>query len=320
MKKRQSTRFGVVLFVPFVLFALLVGCATTPTETAVIPPYTPLYGVFANYITEQCITDVLPTLAAVDEAKLPKYWHALMDDGVLTVALCVGTEDLVNKIYDEKGGGQVLDVKVRDAKIPVTMYGKPITIDITIVTTKEQLLKAFNEREVIFVYSHSRYGNGWALHEEGLDDPFRMQSDQIRIPKNQMHGYQGEIVGESGGYYILKPNTTDIDKVVPYPGYQLIVGLSCTSKAQFMKELVKMRNGYPSTMILTTNAGGFLEMRFTIFKRFLAGILTGEDMKKLVSGMNDTWQKVPDVFFDLYKVRTPVKAYRVIDYSYDDLK
>jgi hypothetical protein len=202
----------------------------------------------------------------------------------------------------------------------VTIDGKEIIIDITVVTNKEQLLKAFNEREVIFVYSHSRYGNGWALHEEGLDEPFRMQADTIKIPKNQMHGYEGQIIGESGGYYILKGNTEDLDMVVPYPGYQLIVGLSCTSKGQFMKELVKMRAGNPSTMILTTNAGGFLEMRFTIFKRFLAGVLVGEDMKKLVSGMNDTWQKVPDVFFDMYKIRTTVKAYRVIDYSYDDLK
>ena len=316
MEKRQNTRLGVVLFL---MLAVLGGCATVPTA-AYIPPYTPLYGVFANYITEQCIQDVLPTLPAGTPEKLPRYWHALMDDGVLTVALCIGTEDLVNKLYDEKGGGSVLDVKVRDAKIPVTIDGKEIIIDITIVTNKEQLLKAFNEREVIFVYSHSRYGNGWALHEEGLDEPFRMQADTIKIPKNQMHGYEGQIIGESGGYYLLKGNTEDLDMVVPYPGYQLIVGLSCTSKGQFMKELVKMRAGNPSTMILTTNAGGFLEMRFTIFKRFLAGVLVGEDMKKLVSGMNDTWQKVPDVFFDMYKIRTTVKAYRVIDYSYDDLK
>jgi hypothetical protein len=317
MKKRHAPRLGVVMIL---LLLVLSGCATVPAETTYIPPYTPLYGVFANYITEQCIQDVLPTLPAVAPEKLPPHWHALMDDGILTVALCIGTEDLVNKLYDEKGGGGVLDVKVRDAKIPVTIHDKKIIIDITVVTTKEQLIKAFNEREVIFVYSHSRYGNGWALHEEGLDEPFLMQADTIRIPKNQMHGYQGQIIGESGGYYLLKPNTTDLDKVVPYPGYQLIVALSCTSKGQFMKELVKMRAGNPSTMILTTNAGGFLEMRFTIFKRFLAGILTGEDMKKLVSGMNDTWQKVPDVFFDIYKIRTNVKAYRVIDYSYDDLK
>jgi hypothetical protein len=316
MKPRNRVRFGVLCLL---LLTLLAGCATVPTETA-IPPYTPLYGVFANYITEQCIQEVLPTLPLVSPDKLPRYWHALLDDGVLTVALCIGTEDLVNKIYDEKGGGAVLDVKVRDAKIPATIYGKSIIIDVTIVTTKEQLIKAFNEREVIFVYSHSRYGNGWALHEEGLDDPFRMQADTIKIPKNQMHGYQGQVIGESGGYYLLKANTEDLDKVVPYPGYQVIVGLSCTSKAQFMKELVKMRAGNPTTMILTTNAGGFLEMRFTIYKRFLAGILAGEDMKKLVSGMNDTWQKVPDVFFDMYKVKTTVKAYRVIDYSYDDMK
>ncbi len=316
MKKKQKNLIGVVVL--FLLLALG-GCVTGPREAA-IPPYTPLYGVFANYITEQCIQDVLPTLTAVAPEKLPRYWHALMDDGVLTVALCIGTEDLVNKIYDEKGGGSVLDVKVRDAKIPVTMYEKKIIIDITVVTTKAQLIKALNEREVIFVYSHSRYGNGWALHEEGLDDPFKMQADTIKIPKNQMHGYQGEIIGQSGGYYLLKANTADLDLVIPYPGYQLIVGLSCTSKGQFMKELVKMRAGNPSTMILTTNAGGFLEMRFTIFKRFLAGVLVGEDMKKLVSGMNDTWQKVPDVFFDMYKIKSPVKAYRVIDYSYDDLK
>jgi hypothetical protein len=316
MKEKNKNRLGVFIVLAFLVIG---GCVTTP-KTAYIPPYTPLYGVFANYITEQCIQDVLPTLPLAAPEKLPRYWHALMDDGVLTVALCVGTEDLVNKLYDETGGGQVLSVKVRDAKIPVTIYDKEIIIDITVVTTKEQLIKAFNEREVIFVYSHSRYGNGWALHEEGLDDPFLMQADTIRIPKNQMHGYQGEIIGQSGGYYLLKGNTTDLDKVVPYPGYQLIVGLSCTSKGHFMKELVKMRAGNPSTMILTTNAGGFLEMRFTIFKRFLAGVLVGEDMKKLVSGMNDTWQKVPDVFFDMYKVRTNVRAYRVIDYSYDDLK
>ncbi len=316
MKKRQKNLRAVILLSTLLVLA---GCATVPAEVA-IPPYTPLYGVFINYIIDQALEPLLPTLPAEPPATLPPYWHALMDDGILTVALCIGTEDLVNKIYDEKGGGGVLDVKVRDAKIPVTIYGKKVIIDATVVTNKEQLLKAFNEREVIFVYSHSRYGNGWALHEQGLDEPFLMQADNVKIPKNQMHGYQGKVIGESGGYYILKGSTEDLDKVVPYPGYQVIVALSCTSKGHFMKELLKMRAGNPSTMILTTNAGGFLELRFTIFKRFLTGIIAGEDMKKLVSGMNDTWQKVPDVFFEMYKVRTNVKAYRVIDYSYDDMK
>ncbi len=316
MKQTNNVRLGICCCA---LLAILGGCVTVPSQP-VYPAYTPLYGVFANYIVDQGLETVLPTLPAEPPANLPAYWHALMDDGVLTVALCIGTEDLVNKIYDEKGGGAVLDVKVRDAKIPATVYGKPIVIDITIVTNKEQLIKAFNEREVLFVYSHSRYGNGWALHEAGLDEPFLMQSDNVKIPKNQMHGFQGQIIGNSGGYYILKGSTEDLDKVVPYPGYQLIVALSCTSKGHFMKELLKMRAGNPTTMILTTNAGGFLEMRFTIFKRFLAGVVAGEDMKKLVSGLNDTWQKVPDVFFEMYNVKSPVKAYRVIDYSYDDLK
>ncbi len=310
------------LFPSFVFFTLLVliiaGCATVPEKTAYVPPYTPNYGVFVDHIVADGLEGIVPKLTG-DPAALPAYWHLLMDDGKLTVALCIGTEDLVSKIYTETGGGAVLDVKVRDTQIPVTIYGKKVIVDVTVVTNKEQLIKALGEREVIFVYSHSRYGNGWALHDNGLDDPFRMQSDPIRTPKNQMHGYKGEIVGESGGYYLLKPNTEDLDKVVPYPGYQIIVGLSCTSKQHFLKELIKMRAGNPTTMILTTGAGGFLEMRFTIFKRFLQGIVAGEDTKKLVSGLNDTWQKVPDVFFDIYKIRANVTAYRVIDLSYDNL-
>ena len=313
MKKRH-------LLLCLIFFSyLLSGCATVPKKTTYVPPYTPNYGIFVDHIVNDGLEKTLPALAGDPSAELPAYWHRLMDDGKLTVALCVGTEDLVDKVYDEKGGGRVLEVMIRDAQIPVTVYGKEVLIDITVVTNREQLIKAFNEREVIFVYSHSRYGNGWALHEDGLDDPFRMQADTIRIPKNQMHGYQGQITGESGGYYLLKPNTEDLDKVVPYPDYQLIVGLSCTSKGHFMKELVKMRNGKPSTMILTTGAGSFLEMRFTIFKRFLQGIVTGEDMKKTVSGMNDAWQKVPDVFFEMYKIKTNIKPYRVIDFSYSDI-
>jgi hypothetical protein len=308
------------ILISIFFLSTLWGCATVPEKTVYVPPYTPNYGIFVDHIVNDGLQKILPALAGEPSGDLPIYWHRLMDDGRLTIALCVGTEDLVDKVYDEKGGGKVLEVMIRDAQIPVKVYGKDVIIDITVVTDREQLIKAFNEREIIFVYSHSRYGNGWALHEDGLDDPFRMQSDTIRIPMNQMHGYQGDIIGSSGGYYLLKPNTEDLDRVVPYPGYQIIVGLSCTSKGHFMKELVKMRAGNPSTMILTTGAGSFLEMRFTIFKTFLSGIMAGEDFKKIVSDMNDTWQKVPEVFFEMYKIKTNIKPYRVIDLSYSDLK
>jgi hypothetical protein len=48
--------------------------------------------------------------------------------------------------------------------------------------------------------------------------------------------------------------------------------------------------------------------------------MVGDDFKKVVSDMNDTWQKVPEVFFEMYKIKTGIKPYRVIDLSYNDLK
>lgn len=301
------------------LILIVSGCATPPKKTEYIPPYSPGYGVFLNYIIAEGLEGSMERLKGAPPESLPPYYEKLFEDGRLTIALAIGTEDLVNGFYDEKGGGDLLKIFVGEYTAPVKLYGRDIIIDAVVVNNREDLIKALGEREVVFVYSHSRYGNGWALHSDGLDEPFRMQSDPIRIPKKQLHGYEGDIVSESATHYYLRPNTQDIDMVVPYPGFQIIVGLSCTSQGHFQKELLKMRNGNPSLFVLTTGAGSFLEMRFKIFKTFLAGLTLGLPMDKIVSDMNDTWQRIPDEFFKEHGIRYSWRPKRVIKLSYSDI-
>ncbi|MBN1880930.1 MAG: hypothetical protein JW885_02045 [Deltaproteobacteria bacterium] len=293
------------------------GCATTgTTEYTYVPPYSPGYGIFTDHI----VTEALETLPEDYESRDPDaYWELLTADGRITIALCIGTEDLVNNFYDSTGGGDLLRVFVEEYETTILIREKEITLDVAIVNNKEELITAFGEREVIFVYSHSRYGNGWALHEDGLDEPFRMQSDPISIPKKQLHGYQGEIVGESSSHYFLAPNTEDLDRVVPYPGFQMIIGLSCTSEKHFMKELLAMRSGNPSLMILTTGAGSFLEMHFSIFESFLADLVVGTPTDEMVSHMNDAWQAVPEIFYEEHGIRYNWTPKRVIKFSYSDI-
>jgi len=300
------------------LWALVVtGCATTGvTEYTYVPPYSPGYGIFTDHI----VTEALEALPEDYESTDPDaYWDILTADGRITIALCIGTEDLVNSFYDPTGGGDLLRVFVEEYETTILIRDREITLDVAIVNNKEELITAFGEREVIFVYSHSRYGNGWALHEDGLDEPFRMQSDPIRIPKKQLHGYQGEITGESSSHYFLAPNTEDLDRVVPYPGFQMIIGLSCTSERHFMKELLAMRGENPSLMILTTGAGSFLEMHFSIFKTFLTDLVVGTPVDVMVSDMNDAWQAVPEIFYEEHGIRYNWTPRRVIKFSHSDI-
>lgn len=299
------------------LALIMTGCATTGvTEYTYVPPYTPGYGIFADYI----VTESLEALPEGYESTDPDaYWELLVADGRITIALCIGTEDLVNNFYDPAGGGDLLRVFVNEYETTISIREREVILDVVIVDSKEELITALGEREVVFVYSHSRYGNGWALHEDGLDEPFRMQSDPIRIPKKQLHGYQGEIVGESSSHYFLSPNTEDLDRVVPYPDFQMIIGLSCTSEKHFMKELLAMRDGNPSLMILTTGAGSFLEMHFTIFKTFLADLVVGTPVDDLVSHMNDAWQNVPEIFYEEHGIRYNWTPRRVIKFSHSDI-
>jgi len=316
--ERKSRSFFRHIILIIAVIALS-GCATIPKTTEYTFPYTPGYGVYIDHIVSEALEGSADILAGARPESMPAYYDRLMEDGKLTVALVIGTEDLVNNFYNETGGGDLLRIMVKRSITPVTIYGKEVIIDAVVVSNKEELIAALGEREVIFVYSHSRYGNGWALHEDGLDEPFRMQSDPIRIPKKELHGYKGEITGESSTHYFIKPNTEDIDRVVPYPGFQLIVGLSCTSEKHFLKELLKMRSGNPSALVLTTGAGSFLEMRYKIFKRFLKGIVIGEPLPAVISGMNDTWQKIPDDFFKEYGIQYNFHPKRVIVLSHSDI-
>lgn len=316
--KRFFSRFSIIPTTALII-TLAPGCATIPETTEYTLPYTPGYGVYIDHIITESLEDVALELSGLGPGIYPSYHDLLFEDGRLTIALCIGTEDLVNNFYDETGGGDLLRVMVERYIAPINVYGREIIIDAVVVDNKEELISALGERELIFVYSHSRYGNGWALHEDGLDEPFRMQSDPIRIPKKQLHSYKGEIVSESSTHYHLAPNTDDLDRVVPYPGFQIIVGLSCTSKKHFMKELLKMREGNPSLMILTVGAGSFIEMRYKIFKRFFAGIVTGEPISEIVSAMNDVWQRIPDEFYEEYGIRYNWKPRRVIEFSYSDI-
>ena len=317
MKKCIFKRIPVVVLPLFVF--ILSGCATTPEVTKYVPTYMPGIGVYLNFIVDYALEETIPALTGPPPEDLPRYHELLFEDGLLTVALCIGTEDLVDTNYDERGGGRILEVDIGEYAIPLNLYGREVIIDTVVVNNKEDLIKAFHEREVIFVYSHSRYGNGWALHQDGLDDPFRMQSDPIRIPIKELHGLEGEVVKMTSSHCYLKPNTGDIDRVIPYPGFQIIVGLSCTSKGHFMKELLKMRGGYPSLMILTTGAGSFLEMKFKIFSSFLENLIVGEEITDIVSTMNDVWQRIPQEFYEEHNIKYDWTPKRVINFSHSDI-
>lgn len=316
---KENVMRSMVLIAAAAFVFVTSGCATAPKKTEYVPPYSPGYGVFIDHIISEGLEGSMEKLKGAPPESLPPYYEKILDDGRLTIALAIGTEDLVNGFYDEKGGGDLLRIFVGSYTAPVILYGREIIIDAVVVNNKEDLIRALGEREVVFVYSHSRYGNGWALHSDGLDEPFRMQSDPIRIPKKQLHGYKGDIVRESATHYYLKPNTEDLDRVVPYPGFQIIIGLSCTSERHFQKELLKMRNGNPSLLVLTTGAGSFLEMRFKIFTTFMSGLVLGRPMNEIVSAMNDTWQRIPDEFFKEHGIRYNWRPRRVIKLTHSDI-
>ncbi len=318
-KKNRKAVKSTILMVSIVLVFVASGCATTPVKTEYVPPYSPGYGVFLDHIIMESLEGSEEKLKGPPPKLIPPYYTRILEDGRLTIALVIGTEDLVNNYYKDTGGGDLLRIFKGSYIVPIILYGKGIILDAVVVNNKEDLIKALGEREVIFVYSHSRYGNGWALHTDGLDEPFRMQSDPIRIPTKQLHGYKGDVVRVTATHTYLRANTEDIDRVVPYPGFQIIVGLSCTSKRHFQKELLKMRGDNPSLFVLTTGAGSFLEMDFKIFKTFMNDLALGLPMEKIVSDMNDTWQQIPDDFYKKHGIRYNWRPKRVIKFTHSDI-
>ncbi len=80
-----------------------------------------------------------------------------------------------------------------------------------------------------------------------------------------------------------------------------------------------MRGDNPSLFVLTTGAGSFLEMDFKIFKTFINDLALGLPMKKIVSDMNDTWQKIPDDFYKKHGIRYNWRPKRVIKFTHSDI-
>ena len=94
------------------LTLIMTGCATTGvTEYTYVPPYSPGYGIFTDHI----VTESLEALPEGYESTDPDaYWELLTADGRITIALCMGTADLVNNFYDPTGGGDLFRVFVNE--------------------------------------------------------------------------------------------------------------------------------------------------------------------------------------------------------------
>ncbi len=223
----------------------------------------------------------------------PDYLDERLSDGKLTVALGIGTEDLGKIILPEQKKELVSSGEYM-------LRGKKILVEAMLVLTRDDFSKALAEYEIVFVTSHSRFGAGPVFLNDGKENPFRMQQTKgydIIMPQSEVSGYQGTVKKTYKGplkrksYVVFEPDSTDLDRALPFPGYQMLVLSTCSSKKHFLDEIRYFRNKYPTTAIFTTRAS-CMDTKQRIFMRFLYEIFQGNSIASVVEGMNEEYTAV----------------------------
>lgn len=290
--KRATAKFMITaLTVP-----ILVGAFPSKVSSSYVKWETKneaIHRVLRNYIPYEKIDKMLEPSAFVDqlmkvmeernmknmnEEDLPDYLRELLSDGILDIGMFVGAQ-FESETPIEKD-------EVRLTK----MANKLIMIRFRYIANIRDAMKAFEECDVISVDSHSRYGLGWALAEEGMANPLKMQTHPVKILKADLYGYKGKILKDlNNGYVIVQSSDEDLVKMKPRKGYQLITMGSCNSKQHFLEIMKRLREGLPTTVIYTTDEPYITRESIS---KFLEGLLTGEKVEQLVEHYNEVYKKV----------------------------
>jgi len=219
--------------------------------------------------------------------KMPQDLDKLLADKRLVIGLGVGTTDLAEMVVPSETSGLI-------SMAEYVIQGEKILVEGRLILNKEDFQKALTECEIIFVSTHARFGVGPAFFYDGKANPYRMQRTKgyvVSMSETEVDGYEGTIIRTYDGflkqkkYFDFDPDSRDLDKAVPFPGYQMIVMSTCSSEKHFLDDIAWLRAKYPTTAIFTTKPCG-VDPLFRTFKRMLYGIFRGDEIDRVVEEMN----------------------------------
>ena len=215
--------------------------------------------------------------------EIPRYLDELLADRRLVIGLGVGTSDLAEIIVPSEVSGCVSIAEY-------VIQGKKVLVEGRLILNKDDFQKALTECEIIFVSTHARFGIGPAFFYDGKANPYRMQRTDgyvISMSEAEVDGYQGTVIRTYDGflkqkkYFDFEADSRDLDKAVPFPGYQMIVMSTCSSEKHFLDDIEWLRAKYPTTAIFTTKPCG-VDPLFRTFKRMLYGVFRGDEIDRVV--------------------------------------
>jgi hypothetical protein len=225
--------------------------------------------------------------------EIPQYLDKLLADRRLVIGLGVGTSDLAEIVVPSEVSGRI-------SMAEYVIRGKKVLVEGRLILNKDDFQKALTECEIIFVSTHARFGIGPAFLHDGKANPYRMQRTDgyvISMSDAEVDGYQGTVIRTYDGfmkqkkYFDFEPDSRDIDKAVPFPGYQMIVLSTCSSEKHFLDDIEWLRAKYPTTAIFTTKPCG-VDPLFRTFKRMLYGVFKGDEIDRVVEEMNKEYISV----------------------------
>lgn len=225
--------------------------------------------------------------------EIPQYLDKLLADRRLVIGLGVGTSDLAEIVVPSEVSGRI-------SMAEYVIRGKKVLVEGRLILSKDDFQKALTECEIIFVSTHARFGIGPAFLHDGKANPYRMQRTDgyvISMSDVEVDGYQGTVIRTYDGfmkqkkYFDFEPDSRDIDKAVPFPGYQMIVLSTCSSEKHFLDDIEWLRAKYPTTAIFTTKPCG-VDPLFRTFKRMLYGVFKGDEIDRVVEEMNKEYISV----------------------------
>ena len=226
-------------------------------------------------------------------SEIPLYLDRLLADRRLVIGLGVGTTDLAEIVVPSEVSGCV-------SMAEYVIQGKKILVEGRLILNENDFQKALTECEIIFVSTHARFGAGPAFFYDGKANPYRMQRTKgyvVSMSEAEVDGYQGSVIRTYDGflkqkkYFDFKPDSRDLDKAVPFPGYQMIVMSTCSSEKHFLDDIAWLRAKYPTTAIFTTKPCG-VDPLFRTFKRMLYGVFKGDEIHRVVEEMNEEYISV----------------------------
>lgn len=283
----------IAVFLLILFYGLSVGGCSLARSGVNVPagPVPQLH--IGRLVTEVCRTVQRCHPAEAVLPAPPAYLDALLADNRLVIGLGVGTADLAPVSVSPDPGALFFRSAFR-------IRNRRISVEARLILDRCGFRQALEECEILFVATHARYGAGPAFLKDGKALPFRMQKTPgyvITMSEDEVSGYQGKVKRTYPGFlkkkkfYDFEPDSTDLDGTVPYPGYQLLVLSTCSSKKHFLDEVTWLRKKNPSTAVFTTGPCA-MDPGFRPFKRMLYSILMGNGIKQVVFQMNREYRTI----------------------------